>query len=133
MMIQKEKVGMIAKVFFVLFTMMFITVACSEDTPEEEVTFEVLKTYIPGTWNEGTEFFRFDADGNGETWDKSEDIHEGEGTKLVWILEDEQTFVIRYNDEIVRTTAIVPKSFTVTKLTKTEFVFGTHSLKKVQE
>lgn len=52
--------------------------------PEELVVNEQM---LVGTWvysNNPKEHWRFDADKCGETWDLSDDVQEGEGTRFNW-------------------------------------------------
>ncbi len=45
-----------------------------------------------------TEYWRFDADGNGETWDVSDDVQEGEGTRFNWTTEMDQLQIDLYGE-----------------------------------
>ena len=76
----KNKTLLIAILAF-LATLTFA--AC--DKPVNSIN--VNADLIPGKWYDSentTEFWRFDADGSGVTWDTSEDVQEDEGTKFNW-------------------------------------------------
>ena len=72
---------------------------------------------LVGKWVAGTEYYRYDADGNGATWDVADDVHEEEAQPFTW----------EYNDENIRLTLIhqmemggvVPKSYTILALDAT--------------
>lgn len=63
--------------------LIFLAIAC---TPEK-VTLTIDDNALVGTWQATdvpSEHWRYDADYTGETWDESDDVHEGEGTRFNW-------------------------------------------------
>lgn len=64
-------------------------VSCTEEVKPVEVNDSLLI----GKWQKETnmqEYWRYDADSTGETWDESEDVQEGEGIKFNWSTEEDQ-------------------------------------------
>ncbi|MBO4307036.1 MAG: hypothetical protein J5848_01850 [Bacteroidales bacterium] len=95
--------------FFILVTCCCL-VACNHDDP----TFD--PALLIGKWVSGTEYYRYDADGTGATWDTSDDVSEEEAQPYTW----------QFNEETNRLTVlhqmemggVIPKSYTVTNLTE---------------
>lgn len=72
--------------------MAFAIMAFAGCTPDE-VTVPVNETALQGTWfsaDAPREYWRFDSGHTGETWDESEDVQEGEGSKFNWTTHDDQ-------------------------------------------
>ena len=68
--------------------------------PEVE-PLEVNDSLLIGKWQKETnmqEYWRYDADSTGETWDESEDVQEGEGTKFNWSTEEDQLRLDLYGE-----------------------------------
>lgn len=66
-----------------------LLVSCTEEVKPVEVNDSLLI----GKWHKETnmqEYWRYDADSTGETWDESEDVQEGEGIKFNWSTEEDQ-------------------------------------------
>ena len=102
--------------------------ACGGLLPEE---VEIDKTFLYGTWQEGTVYERYYAspidftlpDGdtvqvNGTTWDVADDISEDEAQAFNWTLTG-ATLI----HEHISTFVTVPKVYTVTSLTTSELVY----------
>lgn len=69
--------------YALFFVGMFIFAGCEPD----DIHLNVDESLIPGTWraqDNMQEYWRFDASHTGETWDESEDVQEGEGTRFNW-------------------------------------------------
>lgn len=69
--------------FLVLFAAFAFFSGCTDELKTEPINEELLI----GRWVEDTNsqlFWRYDRGYTGETWDESEDVHEGEGTKFNW-------------------------------------------------
>ena len=69
--------------------MPMLLVSCTEEVKPLEVNDSLLI----GKWQKETnmqEYWRYDADSTGETWDESEDVQEGEGIKFNWSTEEDQ-------------------------------------------
>ncbi len=61
-------------------------------TPEVK-PLEVNDSLLVGKWvkeSKPQEYWRYDAEYTGETWDESEDVQEGEGIKFNWSSEEDQ-------------------------------------------
>ena len=59
----------------------------------EVISITVDETKLVGIWyamDNTQEYWRFDSEHKGETWDESEDVQEGEGTKFNWEVKDNQ-------------------------------------------
>lgn len=68
---------------------------------EEIKPVVVNDTLLIGKWQKETnmqEYWRYDADHGGETWDESEDVQEGEGTKFNWSTEEDQLRLDLYGE-----------------------------------
>ncbi len=112
--------------------------SCSKD---EDTEISYNKDLLIGKWlgygvnNTETEYYRYDANGSGETWDTSDDVHEGEGTNFTWTLDASlltQIYILKTDS------SGVPEAYTVTQLTSNSLVykddFGkSFSFKKVTE
>lgn len=85
-----------------------------------------------GKWVEGSEYYRYDSDHTGVTWDVSDDVSEEEALPYSWSLEgDRLTHLHRMNEG-----QIVPKTYTITKLSATSLKYNDsygvmHSFSKV--
>ena len=69
--------------------MPMLLVSCTEEVKPVEVNDSLLI----GKWQKETnmqEYWRYDADSTGETWDESEDVQEGEGIKFNWTTVEDQ-------------------------------------------
>ena len=69
--------------------MPMLLVSCTEEVKPVEVNDSLLI----GKWQKETnmqEYWRYDADSTGGTWDESEDVQEGEGIKFNWSTEEDQ-------------------------------------------
>ncbi len=87
----------------------FIMAGCAKE-PATDVDEDLLA----GRWKQvGTEeCWRFDSSHEGETWDLSDDVQEGEGIKFTWTVAGaELTCVMRG-----QMGQVVPKVYTVTTL-----------------
>ncbi len=78
--------------------------------PTEEEYFDVNLLY--GKWQSGTEFWRYDSNGNGATWDTADDVTEEEAQTFTWTLEANELTQIH----IMEIGGSVPKVYTVTEL-----------------
>lgn len=64
------------------------------------------------TWVAGTEYYKYNNDGTGSTWDTADDVTEEEGQAFEWTLvQDELTHM-----HIMEIGGVVPKVYTVTEL-----------------
>lgn len=92
---------------FLLIALVFV--ACEE----EEVFFD--ESLLVGTWQSGTMYYKYLADGTGGTWDTGDDVQEDEAQAFTWTLIGAELKQIH----IMEMGATVPKVYTVTQLTAT--------------
>ncbi len=98
----------------VVVIMAFGFFACN---PIEDMFDETL---LIGKWNSGTEFYRYDINGKGATWDTKDDVQEADGQKFTWTLVNADLTHIHIM-EIGGSG--VPKTYTVTELTATSLKY----------
>ncbi len=80
---------------------------------EKEVHFD--QDLLIGKWQSGTLYYRYFSNGDGYTWDTSDDVSEEEAQEFTWTLEkDELTHL-----HILEIGGVVPRFYTVTELTAT--------------
>ncbi len=72
-----------------------------------------------GKWQQGSLFYRFDIDGDGATWDTSDDIFEEEASPLKWDLKKSQ--FIHYH--VMHNGVLVPKVYKLTELDLNRLVY----------
>jgi len=79
---------------------------------QKESDFAADESLLTGKWQRsGTrEYWRFDSSHNGETWDLSDDVHEGEGTPFTWTLEGADVTCVMKGEM----GQVVPKVYTLT-------------------
>ncbi len=63
-----------------------------------------------------TEYWRYDSNGSGVTWNTADDVSEEEGQAFTWTLEGDQLTQIH---QFESSGAVVPKVYTVTALSAT--------------
>lgn len=122
------------KIRFFLLPLLFAGFFLSSCELLEEEVFD--ETLLYGTWVSGTEYYKYNADGTGGTWDTSDDVTEAEAQGFTWTLEGSDLTHIHDQEIDDVTLKSVPKYYTVTKLTSTsleyEDDFGVqHSYTKV--
>ena len=72
-----------------------------------------------GTWVKGTEYYRFDSDMTGATWDTGDDVNESEAQPFEWMVDGDQLTVIH----IMEMGGRIPKAYTITLLTTNTLTF----------
>ena len=97
---------------FGVFCMLMLLYSCGEDPKIEPES-------LPGKWRQGTVFEKYFTDGNGYTWDESDDVKEEEALKFTWTLEKNSLTQIHLGDMGQK----IPKLYTVTELTETDFKY----------
>lgn len=101
----------------VLLGSMLSFVACTEEIKP----IVVDEAMLVGTWQEEGNphevLWRFDSTYTGETWDISEDVQEGEGTKFEWSTYKDQLRLV-FNGEMGQR---IPKDYIVTSQTVSRF------------
>ncbi|MDR1544505.1 MAG: hypothetical protein LBS50_08910 [Prevotellaceae bacterium] len=66
------------------------------------------------------EYYRFDAGGNGATWDEGDDVSENEAQPFTWTLTSTGDFTLLHKGEMGQ---VVPKTYTMLTLTATTLSF----------
>ena len=114
--------------YLLALCLLFFLAGCSMvNTPE---AFD--ETLLVGTWvvdgNE-SDHWRFDAGGNGVSWDTADDVTEEEGQSFVWTLEG-STLTITHQIGMTGANAI-PKVYKMISLTDLTMSYKDESTKKV--
>jgi len=100
----------------ILLSLAFAALFTSSCSTDEETQPSFDESLIIGKWKSGTLFERYDADKSGATWDTSEDIKENEAQGFTWTITKDNLEQIHITET---GTALVPKVYTITDLTKT--------------
>lgn len=108
----------------IIFLIGYVATSCITE-------FEYDSSLLIGKWVSGTEFYRYNEDGTGLTWDTADDVSEEEAQAFTWTL----VYSTLTHMHIMEIGGVVPKVYTVTELTATslkyEDEFGnTHSFTK---
>lgn len=102
-----------------------LLVSCEKD----EETFD--ETLLYGTWNSGTEYYKYSSNGTGGTWDTADDMTEADAQAFTWSLDAADLTQIH----IMEMGGTVTKIYTVTELTsstlKYKDQFDSYSFTKV--
>lgn len=72
---------------FLRYLVLPILAVCLFASCDDELEVTIDDTMLIGYWqavDNPSEYWRFDAQLSGETWDLSEDVQEGEGTRFNW-------------------------------------------------
>lgn len=69
---------------------------------------------LAGKWVAGQEFWRYDANGTGATWDEADDVHEDEAQPFTWEFDDETNRLTHIHQ--MEMGGVVPKSYTLKAL-----------------
>ena len=94
---------------FTVVSISFFVVSCAKEEPSFD------EQLLIGKWRSGTEFYRYDSDGTGATWDTGDDVSEDEAQEFTWTLVKSDLTHIH----IMEIGGKVPKYYTVTELTAT--------------
>lgn len=118
------------RIIFSLFAIMLVATVFNSCTKDEEFD----KALLIGKWKSGTVWERYDADGNGRTWDTADEVTEDEAQRFTWTLVKSDLTQIH----IMEIGPGVPKYYTVKELTSTtlkyEDSFGvSHTFTKVSQ
>jgi hypothetical protein len=100
------------KVFLYLLSTVMIAllmVSC-----EKEEFFD--ESFLTGKWESGTMYYRYFANGNGYSWDESDDVTEEEAQAFTWTLVQS----VLTHKHTIEMGGGVPQVYTVTELTPTK-------------
>ncbi len=95
-----------------VFLLGMLSTSCKEDLDEE---------LLLGKWREGSEYYRYDADRTGVTWDVADDMSEEEALSFTWELTDDH---LTHYHQFEVGSAVVPKTYKVTKLTASQLQYS---------
>jgi hypothetical protein len=89
---------------------------------------------IVGKWVAGTEYWRYDGDGNGATWDVGDDVNEDEAQPFTWEFDDEENLLTQIHQ--MEMGGVIPKSYTLKKLDENTLAYAdrfdsTYTFKRV--
>ena len=85
---------------------------------KEEVSFD--QTLLYGKWKSGTSLYEvYESNGNGKTWDTSDDVSEDEAQPFTWTLTEDNLLQI-HKGEMGQS---VPRSLSVTELSATSLKY----------
>lgn len=116
-----------------------LTLGCLAGCKKRVVHINVSEGQVVGVWMKKNtrEYWRFDSDNTGVTWDESEDISESESNlRFTWEIANEDELRMVSSGEMGN--QFVPKNYTVTEVSSTtmkwEDLFGlTYTLNKVSK
>lgn len=91
--------------------------ACIPDKADYKASDLVGKWVLTKGGAQGTEFWRYKADGTGATWDTADDVSEEEAQAFDWTLEGDQLTQIH---KLESSAGVVPMVYTVTALTSSK-------------
>ena len=100
-----------------LSLLLMIAAAALAVSCDDEKSFD--PDLLVGKWARGTEYYRYDADHNGATWDTADDVQESEAQPFTWELEGDQLTLIHR----MEMGGVVPKVYTVTDLTASTLTY----------
>lgn len=104
--IRKWALGLLLPTAFMLLT------ACNG---HEKESFDI--DLIVGKWVAGSEYYRYDADHTGVTWDTDDDVTEEEAQPYNWEFDNETNKLTLLHQ--MEMGAVVPKYYTMRKLNTT--------------
>ena len=94
--------------------------ACVPEETNYNRTDLIGKWVLTSNGTTGTEYWRYDADFSGATWDTADDVSEDEGQAFTWTLDGDQLTQIH---KFESSGAVVPKVYTITALTASKLVY----------
>lgn len=113
-----------------IWAALFVATAIIFSSCTAEATFD--ETLLYGKWQSGTVFEKYLKNGDGFTWDTSDDVTEEEAQPFTWTLVKDRLT----QKHIISMGGITPYDYTVKILTSTTLVYEddygkSHSFKKV--
>lgn len=95
-----------------------LATGCRTDDKTQGV--DCVDADVTGLWqrDNSQEYWRYDSGHYGETWDLSDDVHEGEGTQFSWSLEG-SALHIELNGAMGQ---VVPYDYTIMAMSSTTMV-----------
>jgi len=102
-----------------LCALLLICLALTSCNGKEEVSFDI--SLIVGKWVSGTEYYRYDADGTGATWDTADDVSEEEAQSYTWEYDGETNKLTLIHQ--MEMGGVVPKYYTLVTLNATTLAY----------
>lgn len=100
----------ILKKTLLVVALLFMMVSCVKE----------FKSFDPalfhGKWVNGTEYWRYDTDSTGVTWDEGEDVHESEAQPFKWEYNNFDNSLTHIHWMEMTQDWTVPRVYTVTEL-----------------
>ena len=100
--------------FLLLFALIFAS--CQDDpinyTPQQLI----------GKWVRGTEYYRYDSNKEGATWDVADDVLESEAQRFSWSLSGSSLTHVHH----MEMGGNIPKTYTITELTDNKLTYKDH-------
>lgn len=106
------------KSLLLVAAMLLLVVSCNDD----KQSFDPQLFY--GKWVSGSEFWRYDDDGKGATWDTADDVHEDEAQLFKWEYVDENNTLTHIHWMEMTQDWTVPREYRVTVLDSTNLVYS---------
>lgn len=87
-----------------------IVALCATSCQPDEVSYQAAD--LVGRWVSGSEYYRYDADGTGATWDTADDVSEDEAQPFTWSLATNRLTLIHQ----LEMGGVVPKTYYIEHL-----------------
>lgn len=102
-----------------------VLVACTFTSCDLGLGGEIIEdeTLIIGKWRSGTEYWRYDSDGYGATWDTADDVMEEEAQRFRWELSFSNSSLTHIHIIEITGEEQIPKVYTLTTLTETTLAY----------
>ena len=104
--------------FLVSLSIILMMVSCGKETKE---SFD--SSLLPGKWNSGTEYYRYDSDGTGVYWDSADDVHEEEAQAFKWSYDDSDNSLTLIHWMEMTQDWTVPRVYTIKQLDQSKLVY----------
>ncbi len=105
------------KALFLLGAISMLTACDKDDDPDVYL--------LTGKWQSGTLFEKYHSNGDGYTWDLSEDVQENEAQRFTWELTKNELTQLH----IMEIGGVVPRFYTITELSETRLKYEGHGRK----
>lgn len=99
--------------FLLMLTLGVLLLAACEPDPSFEAS------QLVGKWKNGTEYWRYDSNFSGATWDTGDDVTEAEAQPFTWTLEGDQLTQLHQ----MEMGGVVPKVYTITALSASSLTY----------
>lgn len=76
-----------------------------------------------GKWSRGSEYWRYDSNGKGVTWDTADDVHEDEAQAFKWDYDDDDNTLTHIHWMEMTQEWTVPRVYTITELDEKSLVY----------